>query len=270
MPIIETNHIHIAYNTFGNPDAPPLFLVHGLTANRTSMFPLAERLSTHFHVFAYDCRGHGHSSKPAHYTLNDHAQDLLALIRAAGYRQAAVFGLSMGSYIAACAAASSGGAIDRLVLVVTKPNDDGSGSSVARLLKAEGLDLGSSSEEETLTVIKQALWSPSTPPARRDEIIAAKNECSRRWRMPILSTAQRTAVNEALRGFDLRPLLPRITCPTLVIAARHDGLNPPEAGQAVAALIPHSRFEILEHSGHMIEAEETDKLAQTTLSFLLC
>ncbi len=47
-----------------------------------------------------------------------------------------------------------------------------------------------------------------------------------------------------------------------------NGINPPEYGREVADLIPDSRFELFEHSGHALINEEKEKFKETVLSFL--
>jgi 3-oxoadipate enol-lactonase len=89
------NGVRLAYDAYGGPVAPPLLLVHGLYGNR-HLGGLIDLFSDHCRVIAYDARGHGDSDKPAHYTLADHGHDLLELIRALGYKRAAVLGVSMG------------------------------------------------------------------------------------------------------------------------------------------------------------------------------
>ena len=101
-----------------------------------------------------------------------------------------------------------------------------------------------------------ALWSPDTTQERRDELLAQQGGAEQQ----MLTAEARAAIDRSLTGFDLRPQLPSITAPTLVISGLSDGLNPPEVGEEVARLIPGARFEVYEHSGHMLPVEEFDRL----------
>ena len=85
---------------------------------------------------------------------------------------------------------------------------------------------------------------------------------------PAGTAAQTAAVRKAMENFDLRPQLPRISAQTLVISGRHDPLNPPAEGKVVADLIPGSRFEIFEHSGHVPRLEEREVYLQRVGEFL--
>ncbi len=69
-------------------------------------------------------------------------------------------------------------------------------------------------------------------------------------------SSRRSGDGPAVSGFlvenfqhDVEDLARQITVPTLVIQARDDHLVPVEAGRTLAALIPGSRFELIE-GGH--------------------
>ena len=48
----------------GDPEAPPLLLVHGFPTSSVDWFEVAEQLSGHFRVCAMDFPGFGFSDKP--------------------------------------------------------------------------------------------------------------------------------------------------------------------------------------------------------------
>ena len=55
---------------------------------------------------------------------------------------------------------------------------------------------------------------------------------------------------------DATPVLPTITCPTLVLTGREDLWSPPEQHQAMAAAISHAQLCIAEQCGHMSTLEQ--------------
>ena len=59
---------------------------------------------------------------------------------------------------------------------------------------------------------------------------------------------------------DLRPFLPAIHCPTLVLCGEADGLTPPEHAREIAALLPQARLEIVPGAGHMLTMEEPGRV----------
>jgi proline iminopeptidase len=81
------------------------------------------------------------------------------------------------------------------------------------------------------------------------------------------------AINVAFGGFlrtyDVRPQLPKITAPTLVIAGRHDWICPPEFSEEIAQFIPNSDLRIFENSGHSIRADEPEALLDAIAGFIV-
>ena len=263
MTTIEVDGYSISYREFGEAGLPPLFLVHGLYGDSSTVTSLASALSPRFHVVAPDALGHGRSSHPPSFSLADQGRVLNGLVAALGHESAALLGVSMGSYVTAQAAVLEPSRTSRLVLVVSKAH--GTTSSVAAYARRRGFDLTTASPEEVLELMADALWSPATSPQRRQEITAS----SQSPEQVVLSAGERAAVEASLAGFDLRPALPAITAPTLVVSGRADGLNPPEAGEELARAIPGARFEVYENSGHMLTSEEQDRLVADVTAFVL-
>ena len=67
---------------------------------------------------------------------------------------------------------------------------------------------------------------------------------------------------------DLRPDLPRIACPTLVMCGEADGLTPPSVSREMAALIPAARLEIVPGAGHMLTLEQPARVAALLAAWL--
>ena len=261
MPSIQLGEWSIFFLEFGDAELPPLVLLHGLYGDASSVAPLAELLSDRFRVIAPDALGHGSSSAPEGFTLADQGRMIDELIAAFGYDSATVVGISMGSYLAARAAILEPSRVSRLVLVVGKAH--GTTSSSVAYAKRMGFDLANATPEAMLEFMSGAIWSKDTSPERRAEILAAVPTQNQP------TADERAAVERSLAGFDLRPELGTITAPTLVISGRDDGLNPPEAGKELADGIPNSRFEVYEHSGHMLSMEESDRLVDDIVRFVL-
>jgi pimeloyl-ACP methyl ester carboxylesterase len=115
--VCETNGINMHYLRTGGAK-PPLVLLHGLTGNGACWTPLARALETEFDVVMPDARGHGGSSAPHHgYRYDDHANDVVGLIRGLELSRPVLLGHSMGGMTAAVVARRGAGVIRGLVLV---------------------------------------------------------------------------------------------------------------------------------------------------------
>ena len=100
----ETNGISVHYLRTGG-DKPPLILLHGLTGSGACWTPLARSLEKEYDVVMPDARGHGNSSTPLQgYRYEDHAADVMGLIRGLGLSAPILLGHSMGGMTAAVVA----------------------------------------------------------------------------------------------------------------------------------------------------------------------
>jgi proline iminopeptidase len=77
------------------------------------------------------------------------------------------------------------------------------------------------------------------------------------------------AFGDVLKTFDLRPELPRIAAPTLVLAGRHDWICPPEFSKEIASLIPRSELRIFEESSHSIRSDEPQAFIDAIKGFVV-
>ena len=70
------------------------------------------------------------------------------------------------------------------------------------------------------------------------------------------------AIAAAHRGMAVRPdvtaWLPSLNVPTLVVCGEHDAISPPAEMKAIADAIPHARFALIEHAGHMAPMEQPE------------
>ena len=57
---------------------------------------------------------------------------------------------------------------------------------------------------------------------------------------------------QMIYGNDVRTLAPQVRCPTLVLHARGDAINPFDEGRMVATLIPGAQFVPLESQNHVL------------------
>ena len=60
---------------------------------------------------------------------------------------------------------------------------------------------------------------------------------------------------------DLRPHLPALACPTLVVGGLEDQLTPPDCTREIAAAIPGARLQLLADCGHMLTWEQPQAVA---------
>ena len=243
----------------------PVIMLHGLSSNLSAMQPEIDVFSAHFHVIAIDSRGHGRSEKPAAYTLQDHIDDVIGVMDALRLPTIFLMGSSMGSYVAQGVAAQQPERVSKLVLVT--PKASGQTSSSARLLAQHEGELKGKSPEEMQAFLMAKIFAPTTSAEVKASLaVFAQQQADAGL---TLTPEQSLAANKALEGFDFRSVLPGVTAKTLILSGRYDPLNAVEEGELIARLIPGARLEVLEHSGHVPNLEEPERLHQLVLDFLL-
>jgi pimeloyl-ACP methyl ester carboxylesterase len=67
---------------------------------------------------------------------------------------------------------------------------------------------------------------------------------------------------------DLRPTLPALRCPLLVLCGQADRLTPPEVSQEIAAAVPQARLELVAGAGHMLTMEQPERVNALLLDWL--
>lgn len=253
MPEIQVNGTTLFYEEVGEGEA--LILLHGLTGNHKMLAQEMAYFKDYFRVIAMDARGHGKSEKPDSYVLEDHVQDVIALMDALKIETTNLIGMSMGTYVAQGVAIQVPDRVNKMVLV--------SGSTHAKnetesLFAQHKDDIGHLSFEEQMGHLAKRIF-------RNMEAIGM-------WLESIpggLTPEQQDIAAKALLNFDYRPNLKHVTAETLVISGKHDGLNPPHEGRKIAELIPGAEFIVFENSGHAPGIEETEKYMKLVSNFLM-
>lgn len=99
---------------------PPILLVHGWTVTADlNFFQLYEHLAERHSFAAFDQRGHGVGLRPPTFTLEDCADDVVAVADQLGWSQFVVLGYSMGGTIAQLVAHRHPHRVSGLVLCST-------------------------------------------------------------------------------------------------------------------------------------------------------
>ncbi|MBN1805839.1 MAG: alpha/beta fold hydrolase [Sedimentisphaerales bacterium] len=104
---VKSNGIRIHYWRTGGTGKPVMIMAHGITDYGLSFSSLAEKFQNDYDIIMYDARGHGFSEKPeSRYSLTDHVEDLVGLIRALNIEKPVLFGHSMGAWTVALTGAT--------------------------------------------------------------------------------------------------------------------------------------------------------------------
>lgn len=242
---------------------PGLVLVHGTAATRQMWQPLTEALADRFTVVAPDMSGsggttdHGGALTPA-----DLADEVLAAADAAGLDSFHLAGHSLGSAVATHLAATRPERVRSLALHAGWAYTDVRMDAEFRYW----LELMRTDAEHGTALFPRMLPLMAFGPRYWDHTDSAANEELVRGLIEMI-TPGAVRQTEVDRLVDLRPLLGRITAPTLVLASAHDRLIGAEQQQALLAGIPDSRYAEID-AGHAAPAEDSDGFVAKLAGFL--
>ncbi|MFI6977184.1 alpha/beta fold hydrolase [Embleya sp. NPDC050154] len=114
--VVEVGGIRLVHDVWGEPQAPPLVLLHALGEDARDWARIAETLAEQWRVYAVDLRGHGRSDWPGDYSLELMRDDLVGFLDALGLERVDLIGHSMGGIVAYLIAQEHPDRVGRLVL----------------------------------------------------------------------------------------------------------------------------------------------------------
>jgi N-formylmaleamate deformylase len=113
---VELGDLRLHYWRAGS--GKPLVMLHGVSDNGRCWGRTADALAKEFDVILLDQRAHGQSSAPeTGYRLDDHANDVFALIDALNLQDVMLVGHSLGACVSLRTAANNPKKISRIVLI---------------------------------------------------------------------------------------------------------------------------------------------------------
>jgi pimeloyl-ACP methyl ester carboxylesterase len=236
-----------------NGDGPPLLLLNGGLMTIAAWEPYVTALAPSLRVVGCDLRGQLLSPGAPPATFQGHADDLVRLLDTLAIDTVHVAGASFGALVGVVLAASARQRVRSLTVItatdrMTPHMDDGT----RRLREACREALAGGDGGRILDLINPATWSPEYLQAQATVLAA------RRRGVAMLPPAWFIGLDGLLTsmlGLDLRPLLPSITCPTVVIGGECDVTFPVEHSRDLARGIPGARLVIVPDAPHGLVIE---------------
>ncbi|MEW2249547.1 alpha/beta hydrolase [Streptomyces sp. NPDC006975] len=239
---VSVRGVDFVYRQLGSEgDGVPLILLHHLTAVLDNWDPrVVDGLAARRQVIAFDNRGVGASGGSSPDTIEAMARDAVLFIRALGFQQVDLLGLSMGGFIAQVIAAEEPQLVRRVVLAGTGPAG-GPGIDKVTALTLRDILKGFLTRKDP----KQFLFFTDTEHGRREArafLKRLKERTSDRDRAISLTSfrAQLKAIHRW--GLQAPADLSRIHQPVLVANGESDRMVPSENTLDLAARLPRSEL----------------------------
>ncbi len=266
------NGIELEYDTFGDPTNPPLVLIMGLGAQMILWEEdfCTELAASGFRVVRFDNRDVGMSTqldalgmpnvleamqaafsgKPvqAPYTLEDMADDTVALMDVLGIARTHVVGASMGGMIAQALAIRHPDRLLSMTSIMSTTGDTRLPQATSEAMQVLLTPPPFDREGNIARAIAawKVIGSPKFP-LDEDRMRAIFGRAFDRGYHPAGVARQMAAI---MASGDRTTALHAVTVPSLVIHGDADPLVRVEAGRATAAAIPGATLVVIEGMGH--------------------
>ena len=244
----------------GPPDAPVLVLGNPIGTTRDVWAHQLPVLSRYFRVLRFEPRGHGApgAQSPAPkgpYTIAELGSDVLALANAHGIERFAFAGVSLGGMTGIWLAANAPERVTSLAVccaALTALPSPRAWHDRAALVRTRGM--------APLADLVVPRWFTPAFLAREPAAVAAVVAM-----LTGTSPEGYAGCGEAIAALDLRPLLPGVLAPTLVLSGAGDVAAPPSLGAYTARAIPGARLAVIQAASHFAHYEKPGPVTDALL-----
>jgi 3-oxoadipate enol-lactonase len=263
MPFVHaTDGTRIHYEVTGKSGATPVLMIQGLGASKNAWNLQRIAMATRFRIISFDNRGAGRSDKPAEpFTLEQMADDAIAVLDAAGIDTAHVVGASMGGVISQIVAVKFPHRVRSLTLVCTACRNHPWRQELLQTWAKTAADKG------MIEVGKVAAQWVMSPRSFRRLVPAFT------WMGPLAALRPRHSFVSQIDAIlntreDLVDQLSTITAPTMVIVGNQDILTPRGDSEEIAERIPNAELVVIAGAAHGLMMEHSSTFNRILIEFL--
>jgi esterase len=244
----------------------PILIVHGLSYFSYDWLGVGESLGAEREVILMDMRGFGDSdwSPTRDYSVPTMAQDIVAVLEHAGWKQAVLIGHSMGGRSATYAAAKHPARVAALALIDYTPENAPAGSKRTAEMVL-GVPPRFRSIEEAMGYYRskdRARFEAYTRPAEGGGFVLKRDDFFRDQFRKMAETGERPNL-----GVDMWALIGEVRCPILSMRGTRSDMYAPATVAKMQAANPHLRVVEVE-AGHNIAVENPEGFLKAMGTFL--
>ncbi|WP_034997793.1 bifunctional 3-oxoadipate enol-lactonase/4-carboxymuconolactone decarboxylase PcaDC [Beijerinckia mobilis] len=258
MPFTLRGGTRLYWKREGEEKLPPLVLLNSIGTDMGLWDACMPHLLRDFQILRMDTRGHGASDAPeGDYTLTELAEDVHAVIKAAGFSRVSVAGVSLGGMMAMELALSHPEIVEAAVLICTSAEMDRK-AWADRIVKVRSEGMGAIAD-----LAMGRFLSPS--------FIMSAPAIAQSLRLGLVSmnAAGYAGAGAAIRDMALIDRLPKLALPVLVVTGTRDVSTPFTGhGERLVDAIPDAWAVSLD-AAHLAPLEAPVPLATAIRRFLL-
>jgi pimeloyl-ACP methyl ester carboxylesterase len=262
---LEVRGLRFNVLEWGDPAAPPMVLLHGLTGHAHTWDHMAPALAERYHVFVPDQRGHGDSSHADTYRTQDFVDDLAAFAAAWDIGRLVLVGLSMGGHNAMAFAATHPERVSHLVVIDIPPRMDRSKAPNWNVISK----LAETGHHRYLTL------DEAFADARAGNQTAPEENLRYRTDLNLIKHGDGTMTLKydpkapaRWEPEDLTDKLSKITAPVLVVRGALTTVLPRDAAERMSSLFRDAELVEIPESGHSVPTDKPEKLTPVLLDWL--
>ena len=251
MNFSDINGISINYKYINKgPDKPLIVFSNSLGTDFRIWKNCVDDLIEDYSILLYDKRGHGLSGLgKTPYVINDHVNDLIALMDHLKASKSVLVGLSVGGLIVQGVYHARPDLVQGLILCDTaaKIGNENMWNDRIAIARDGGL-------EALVEGNMQRWFSPNFHKNRQVDLRGYEAMFTRTPLEGYLGTAI------AIRDADFTDKASSILVPTTCVVGEEDGATPPALVQGTAKMIPGAKFEAIKEAGHIPCAEQPQEI----------
>lgn len=267
--VVEVDGLRVHYQEAGDPQAPPILLIHGfLSSTFIWSRVFLELADAGFRVIAPDLIGYGYSDKPKNfdYTIESQAKMIAGLIERLGCERAILIGSSYGGAVAATVALNRPELVTKLVMVGAVSNNEPKRYLIMRLVRTPLLgDVVSPLLASSRRLLR----------ARMKRIYDRHKQVLDEFRvevrfLPLRAAGTHRAIIRTVRNWDANRIQREahlISQPTLLVWGDNDPDVPLRDGERLQRQMLDARLIVFRDCGHHPQEEYPAAFTKLVLDF---
>lgn len=269
---VEANGLKFHYLDWGNPTNPPLVLLHGVGQTCHTWDLFAAAMSPHFHVMAFDQRGHGDTDWAADkdYSRRSMVKDAEGFTTALGLDRFFLTGMSMGGANSLSFTANNPDRVEALVVVDVGPRVENKGVQNIRNFMKDFREFDSL--DEAAAVIHK--FNPRRPLEiiRKYTVVYNLKQLPSgkwTWKYDTYFSEGHSRIDVKQMQQELSQEVKKISCPTLLVKGAESDVLSLDGARLLQTAIPGSEFALVAGAGHSVMGDNPPGFEAAVREFYL-